>query len=42
VVVPLVVSGEEADPVETLIRTFEPRAAFLFGSGFWAVTVPFG
>ena len=28
--------------METLIRTFDPRATFLFGSGFWAVTVPFG
>jgi hypothetical protein len=25
-----------------LIRTFDPRGTFLFGSGFWAVTVPFG
>src|SRR5947208_13293928 len=24
------------------MRTFEPRATFLFGNGFWAVTVPFG
>jgi hypothetical protein len=43
VVVPLVVvPGVEAEPVETFTCTFEPRAAFLFGSGFWAVTVPFG
>jgi hypothetical protein len=38
----VVTPGEDAVPVETLIRTFEPRGAFLFGTGFWAVTVPFG
>src|SRR5205085_11835545 len=32
VFVPLVVvPGEEAEPVETLIRTFDPRGTFLFG-----------
>jgi hypothetical protein len=36
VVVPLVVvPGVEAELVETLIRTFEPRGTFLFGSGVW-------
>jgi hypothetical protein len=43
VVVPLVVvPGVEAEPVETFTRTFEPRGTVLFGSGFWAVTIPFG